>query len=143
LGKNKKLDTFRGERVKSDAELIIANYLFLNGVEYEYEKQYSHPVYNESGYKISYNPDFYLPDYDIWLEHFGVNKNGEALWLPPFEREQYVKHMDMKIREHEKNDTKLIVTKSAHLHDNTLLEKLERAATIQRGAQPPVYRGGI
>ncbi len=126
LGKNKKLDTFRGERVKSDAELIIANYLFLNGVEYEYEKQYSHPVYNESGYKISYNPDFYLPDYDIWLEHFGVNKNGEALWLPPFEREQYVKHMDMKIREHEKNDTKLIVTKSAHLHDNTLLEKLER-----------------
>lgn len=28
LGKNKKLDTFGGERVKSDAELIIANYLF-------------------------------------------------------------------------------------------------------------------
>ena len=126
LGKNKKLDTFGGERVKSDAELIIANYLFLNGVKYEYEKQYSHPVYNESGYKISYNPDFYLPDYDVWLEHFGVNKKGEALWLPPFEREQYVKHMDMKIREHKKNNTKLIITKSAYLHDNTLLEKLGR-----------------
>lgn len=98
----------------------------MNGIKYEYEKQYSYPVYNESGYRIAYSPDFYLPDYDIWLEHFGVNKDGEALWLPPFERKQYIKHMDLKIREHEKNGTKLIITKSAYLHDNTLLEKLEK-----------------
>ena len=32
------LDTFSGERVKSIEELIIANYLFINGVNYQYEK---------------------------------------------------------------------------------------------------------
>lgn len=67
----KHVETLQGERVKSLGELIIANYLFLNGIEYEYEKIYPN---NE----FSYKPDFYLPEYNIWLEHFGVLKKSDG-----------------------------------------------------------------
>ncbi|WP_188505986.1 hypothetical protein [Parapedobacter pyrenivorans] len=50
---------------------MIANFLYLNGIEYEYEKPYPHGA-------IMYRPDFYLKDYDIYLEHFGVD---EAFWV--------------------------------------------------------------
>ncbi|GGG88245.1 hypothetical protein GCM10007415_22810 [Parapedobacter pyrenivorans] len=66
-----KHDTIQGERVKSVEELMIANFLYLNGIEYEYEKPYPHGA-------IMYRPDFYLKDYDIYLEHFGVD---EAFWV--------------------------------------------------------------
>lgn len=59
------LETYQGETVKSMGELVIANFLFLNKIEYKYEKRY--PVDD-----FSYHPDFYLPEYDIWIEHFGV-----------------------------------------------------------------------
>ena len=58
------LDSMQGERVKSIEELTIANFLYLNGIEYEYEKQYPYG-------DVVYQPDFYLNDYDIYLEHFG------------------------------------------------------------------------
>ena len=35
-----KLDTIQGEKVKSTEELTIANFLYLNGINYEYEKPY-------------------------------------------------------------------------------------------------------
>ena len=57
------LDTMQGEKVKSIEELTIANFLYLNGIEYEYEKPYP---YGE----MMYRPDFYLKDYNIWIEHF-------------------------------------------------------------------------
>src|SRR5690606_4239797 len=34
------LNTLKNERVKSVEELIIANFLYLNGIAYQYEKQY-------------------------------------------------------------------------------------------------------
>ena len=71
------LDTFQGEKVKSLEELSIANFLYLNGIEYEYEKVYPFG-------KTMYRPDFYLKDYDIYLEHFGVDENNRAKWLTPF-----------------------------------------------------------
>ena len=39
-----KLNTLNGERVKSTEELMIANYLFLNGVSYVYETNYTGEV---------------------------------------------------------------------------------------------------
>ena len=61
------LDTIQGEKVNSVEELTIANFLYLNGIEYEYERPYPFG-------EIMYQPDFYLSDYDIYLEHFGVNE---------------------------------------------------------------------
>ena len=65
------LRALSGDLVKSFAELDIANFLFFNGVKFEYEKRYPHE-------SKRYQPDFYLTDYDIWLEHFGIARNGDT-----------------------------------------------------------------
>ena len=45
----------------------------------------------------SYNPDFYLPDYDIYLEHFGLDEDYRALWLSKKEEEKYLKERKRKL----------------------------------------------
>ena len=114
----KSLDTIQGEKVKSIEELTIANFLYLNGVEYEYEKPY--PFGN-----IMYRPDFYLKDYDIYLEHFGVDENNSAKWLTPFNEKKYVEEMELKRETHKTNNTKLLETYSYYNRDNLLLDKLK------------------
>jgi DNA helicase-4 len=116
---NKPLDSFQGERVRSVEELIIANFLFLNGIEYGYEKSYP---YGEENYR----PDFYLKEYDIYLEHFGVDKNNRAKWLTPFNEKKYVLEMELKREKHKCYNTKLIETYSYYNSDNQLLIKLEQ-----------------
>lgn len=39
-----KLITLKGEEVASQEECIIANWLFYNGVDYQYEREYEHPT---------------------------------------------------------------------------------------------------
>lgn len=116
ISKNK-LDTFSGERVKSVEELMIANFLFLNGVNYEYEKPYPHGDH-------MYRPDFYLTDYDIWLEHFGIDRHGRAKWLSEFQEKQYITNMHKKRVKHRLCRTKLLETYSWYNRDNILLDKL-------------------
>lgn len=60
--------THNDEKVKSPAELEIANFLFENGIKYEYEK----PLHIK---RQTIHPDFYLPEYDIWIEHFGIHRH--------------------------------------------------------------------
>ncbi len=106
------------ERVRSVEELTIANYLYLSGIEYEYEKPY--PVE-----EIMYRPDFYLKDYDIWLEHFGVDENNRAKWLTPFNEQKYIEDMLIKKQTHKENKTKLLETYSFYNRDKVLLQKLK------------------
>lgn len=68
---NGALMTNRGERAKSPEEVMIANYLFLNGVNYQYETSYEHRAANED-YR-QYCPDFYYPDLDLYHEHFALD----------------------------------------------------------------------
>jgi len=111
------LDSMQGERVKSVEELIIANFLYLNGIEYEYEKSYPHGL-------VMYRPDFYLKGYDIYLEHFGVDENNRAKWLTPFNEQKYVEEMQLKRETHKTYNTKLLETYSYYNRDNILLQKL-------------------
>lgn len=112
------LDTMQGEKVKSVEELTIANFLYLKGIEYEYEKPY--PFGN-----TMYRPDFYLKDYDIYLEHFGVDENNGAKWLTPFYEKKYVEEMELKRETHNTNNTKLLETYSYYNRNNVLLDKLK------------------
>ncbi|RVT74451.1 hypothetical protein EOD40_13145 [Flavobacterium sufflavum] len=112
------LDTIQGEKVKSVEELTIANFLYLNGIEYEYEKPY--PFGN-----TLYRPDFYLKHYDIYLEHFGVDENNGAKWLTPFNEKKYVEEMELKRETHKINNTKLLETYSYYNRNNILFDKLK------------------
>lgn len=113
------LDTIQGEKVKSVEELTIANFLYLNGIEYEYEKPYPFG-------DAMYRPDFYLKDYDIYLEHFGVDENNRAKHLTEFNEQKYVEEMELKRETHKTYNTKLLETYSYYNRDNELLDKLSQ-----------------
>ncbi len=144
-GKGEKT-TFGGEIVKSFEELEIANWLFLNGIKYEYEKKYTGKLPpNIDSWHRAYKPDFYLPDYDIWIEHFGVDKNGEP---PKFyseaERANYKHGMAWKRETHKLNKTKLVETYSWWHFDglltNNLWTELKKLGVhIQRVDPKPVW----
>ncbi|OYU82491.1 MAG: hypothetical protein CFE24_15415 [Flavobacterium sp. BFFFF2] len=112
------LDTIQGEKVKSVEELTIANFLYLNGIAYEYEKRYPHG-------SVVYRPDFYLKDYDIYLEHFGVDENNCNSLLSPLNEQKYVEEMALKRETHQKYHTKLLETYSYYNRDRVLLDKLK------------------
>ena len=116
--------TLKNEQVKSLEEVTIANFLYLNGVRYEYEALYPFES-NDPNYK-AYRPDFYLPDYEIYLEHFGIDKDGNLPWLSPIEEQKYKEGMTWKRDFHRQNKTTLIETYSYYSSQGCLIEKLDQ-----------------
>lgn len=123
VGNRERKHTLLGEQVKSLEEVSIANFLFLNGVRYEYESKYPYQA-NDANYKV-YRPDFYLPDYDLYVEHFGINKQGKLPWLSEIEQKKYLDGMAWKRELHRTNGTKLIETYSYFSSEGILLKRLE------------------
>lgn len=118
----KNLITFKKEQVKSLEEVIIANYLFNNSVDYEYESDYQHKTVSST--KRQYKPDFYLPKHNIYIEHFGVNENGECTHYTPIENKKYMEGMEWKRNIHKVYGTILEETYSYEYRNNTLFKKL-------------------
>ena len=116
--KNSELRTLRGELVKSFEELTIANWLAANDVDYEYERQYEHQTAT-SLYR-QYQPDFYLTDHGIYIEHFALNENGKA---PPGWT-GYEESVTWKREQHRANNTTLVETYSWQHREGILLSKL-------------------
>lgn len=115
--------TINGETVKSYEEVLIANFLFLHGVEYQYESEY--PFKSDSTRK-KYCPDFYLPKYNLYLEHFGIDENEKCNWLSDIEAKKYIDDMKWKREFHKIHHTKLLETYSYYNKQGILLEKLEQ-----------------
>ena len=120
--------TFQGEKVKSHEELMIANWLYSNGVNYEYEREYE---FADPDSKLrKYQPDFYLSDYGVYLEHFGVRKEIDSkgdvvLQTAPFvDRSKYLEGMKWKRNTHRENNTVLIETYSYEQIEGNLLSSL-------------------
>ena len=118
--------TLQGEFVKSREEVQIANFLFLHGVEYEYETRYPYLSPEDTRYRRAYHPDFYLKDYDLYLEHFGVDRDGRTPQLSRAEELKYLDGMKWKRELHAKNKTKLLETYSWYTREGILLEMLEK-----------------
>ncbi len=56
-----------GDYVRSKAEREIDNFWFDNRIWHIYENQYKHPVTGKTA-----EPDFFLPDYNLYIEYFGM-----------------------------------------------------------------------
>ena len=162
-----KKTSLKGEKVKSLEERKIANFLFINGINYTYEKEYEPKIdwkktkdYLDNNFLkdievpnfikqdlitqilefleldetilwpntaeevIKYHPDFYLDDYDIYYEHFGVNRKCIAPWLPKQSRMRYKREMRNKQILHKRYGTTLIETYSYYQSENRLLDRL-------------------
>lgn len=124
-------NALNGTKVKSKEECAIANFLFLNGIEYEYEKVYLNneflqPKKNKNNYvRRTYKPDFYLPKYDIYIEHFGVDRNMKAHQYEVDENKKYEESMLWKRQVHELNRTKLLETYSFQYSEGILFATLK------------------
>jgi len=101
--KDNGLRALSGDLVKSFEELTIANFLYSNGIKFEYEKVYPFPS-TEPG-RGGYQPDFYLSDFDIYLEHFGIDKEGNT--RKGIDAEKYREEMQWKRNFHYENSTLL------------------------------------
>ena len=122
------LQSLKADRVKSFEECYIANFLYLNGIEYLYEPKYEIRTTNEN-YR-QYKPDFYLPKYKIYIEHFGVNRSGKPA---PFISElEYRRQMNWKRSVHAQNRTTLIETYSYEQKEGILLTNL-KAKLLEKG----------
>jgi DNA helicase IV len=122
--------TLNGERVRSLEEAEIANFLCLNGIGYEYERNYEADT--ASSTHSQYRPDFFLSDYGIYIEHFGVQQDGSM--APKIDNEKYQDSMAWKRDLHEKHGTALIETFSYQKREGTLLRELrERLETAGVG----------
>ena len=115
------IPTIDGKEVRSVEEARIANWLALNGVEYEYERKYVNPKSLEES--LNYHPDFYYPQAELYHEHFAINSEGKT---PPFIGDEYLDGIAWKRKTHSENDTKLIETTSAHVWDGTIFDHLEK-----------------
>lgn len=141
------LRTLQGEKVKSYEELQVANWLYENGVEYEYEPLYEHKV-SETG-RRDYQPDFRLTESGIYIEHFGVRREkardgSERLVTTPFvNREEYLAGMDWKRKVHAEHQTTLIETYSYERQEGRLLsglaEKLAPHVTLNPRPVDTIY----
>ena len=72
-----------------------------------------------------YQPDFYLPEYDIYLEHFGVDRDNNVSKFSGISKIKYEKEMYSKINWHKMYGTNLITTYSYYRMEGNLIEKLE------------------
>ena len=113
------LRTLNGELVKSREELVIANWLFISGVTYEYERPYEHDTADQD--HRQYHPDFYYPDINCYHEHFALDARGNA--NPRFAN--YMDGVRWKRELHDTHQTDLFETTSAMHHEDCLLDKLE------------------
>ena len=105
---NKRYTTLNDNLVKSISERDIGNFLFLNSIEFEYEP-YADWV-DESEEDKEYHPDFYLPKYNIYIEHWGLNQDLEVPeWFTTTTKE-YLDNKKWKLAQFKKHEKVLIET---------------------------------
>ena len=121
--------TIAYETLRSAQEVRIANFLYMNGIEYTYEKTFPFNI------KGSYKP--YTPDFTIeqdgkvaYIEHFGISEDGRNSLYNAEQLEQYKRAINDKVRLHKEHQTTLIYTFSAYNDGRDYLahlkEKLEQ-----------------
>ena len=115
--------TIARETLRSSQEVRIANYLYLNNIDYVYEKPYP--------FNILYSHKPYTPDFTIsqgdkvaYIEHFGITEDGRNNRYTSEELERYKKAVNDKVQLHRKHKTDLIFTFSRYNDGRDLLEHL-------------------
>lgn len=103
--------------VRSLQEQRIVNWLWVNSVDFEYEKQISFE--EEDGNRRFVQPDFHYPLTNTFHEHFAINADGSS----PFEN--YLEHTRTKRAGYKREELDFFETTSAQAQDGTLLPHLE------------------
>ena len=118
--------TIKNEKVASHQELQIANFLYINGIDYIYEDPYKYHI--EGASKI-YTPDFHIfqGNKEAYLEHFGmIDDKGKNNKRTPEEIKKYTDAIKDKIKLHTQHGTTLLKTYGGFSDGLDLIEHLKR-----------------
>lgn len=118
------------ETLRSVQEVRIANFLFMNGIDYVYEKIY--PYNMRYSYK-PYTPDFTITQGDktVYIEHFGITEDGRNSRYTEEQLARYKKEIDDKIRLHRRHHTDLVYTYSEYDDGRDYLDHLQEMLVAQ------------
>ncbi|VVB51191.1 ATP-dependent DNA helicase Rep [uncultured archaeon] len=82
--KNLSYVALNGTKVKSEGERIILNFFLSHKINGKYiQVRYEYPSYwmnyhDKNGQLKTPKPDFFLPEYDLYIEHWALNENAEV-----------------------------------------------------------------
>ena len=121
--RSKQVKTLTGEYLRSIQEVQIANFLYLNGLDYEYEHVYPHGSPSKSK---KYTPDFYIAqgEHVVWLEHYALSEAGYNNLFTPQQIAKYKKSIRDKRALHAANHTTLLETWSFYNDRRPLMDHL-------------------
>lgn len=122
--RTKKTVTIQSEVMRSKQEVEIANFLYLNGIDYEYEPMYKYDITLS---RKPYTPDFIIRQGDnaAYIEHFGITEDGRNDRFSDSQLNAYKKAINDKINLHRQHNTKLIYTFSQYSDNRSLLSHLQ------------------
>ena len=128
--KERKYISINGTKVNSNAEKEIMDYLLThkangNSVEVRYEPDLD-----------GFRPDFYLPQFDVFIEHWGIDKDGNVPQWFTQSSEEYRNSMDKKKKWFDEHHRLLVETysyefkpKEPEMFFELLKEKLQETLT--------------
>lgn len=124
--RSKRVKTITGEHLRSVQEVQIANFLYLNGLDYEYERVYP---YESPSKNKKYTPDFYITqgEHTAWLEHYALTESGYSNVFTPQQLAMYKKAIRDKRTLHSGYKTTLIETWSLYNDRRSLMDHLKEA----------------
>lgn len=119
-----KVTTISNEMLRSVEEVEIANFLYLNNIDYVYEEIYPYHILKA---KKPYAPDFCIRQGNkvAYIEHFGITESGHHNFYTSEQLSKYKQEMADKIALHKKHDTTLIYTFSKYNDGRDLLVHLK------------------
>ena len=123
--------TIKGEIVKSKEEVDIANFLYLNSIDYEYEKSINKNMKNNKSYK----PDFYIYENELfnYIEHFGIDELGTNSSFTEKELKNYLSTLKLKQDYHKKYYDKDLFIISYSNKDRSIIINNLRKEIVKRG----------
>lgn len=113
--------TLQGDLVKGYQELRIANWLAIHKIPYEYEARYISKRRIDIGF--DYQPDFHISDSNIYIEHFGIDRQGNT--RPDIDKRAYNESIDSKRKLHKELETVLVETFHYDWTEDALEARLE------------------
>ena len=124
--RNKQRVTIQNEVVRSMQEVEIANFLYLNSIDYVYEPIYKYNIFMS---RKPYTPDFLITqgDKSAYIEHFGITENGENFLYNHEQLLAYKEAVNDKVMLHKKHGTDLIYTFASFNDGRSISAHLEES----------------
>ncbi|MCG2827535.1 MAG: UvrD-helicase domain-containing protein, partial [Thermoplasmatales archaeon] len=132
-------------KVKSEAEREIMNFFLmynLNGqkIKVIYENPANWMKYKtKEGKEYTPKPDFYFPDFDLYLEHWAIGRNGKVpKWFSGEDpTKEYTEGMNIKKEKYKENNKTIVETSQADYENNNFYKILEeRFLKVLKEKQP-------